>query len=209
MSNLAEVTQEKMQPELLLDETQLVRANSYALLAGLLARPPEAEFLQQLAEMQVDTREQKGIVHAWSSLKLAAQTARQAGVEDEFFALFIGIGRGEMVPFASWYLTGFLMEKPLAQLRYTLDQLGFERQAEVKEPEDHVAALFEVMACLVRDLDVDFATQQQFFSEHIQPWIKRFFHELQQAQNARFYRAVAQLGEEFMAIEERYFSMLV
>ena len=45
--------------------------------------------------------------------------------------LFIGVGRGELLPFASVYMTGFLNEKPLATLRNDMVTLGVERSPDV------------------------------------------------------------------------------
>ena len=63
--------------------------------------------------------------------------------------LTLEIGRGELVPFASYYRTGFLNEKPLAKLRGDMARLGIARAESVKEPEDHIAALCEMMAGLI------------------------------------------------------------
>jgi TorA maturation chaperone TorD len=124
--------------------------------------------------------------------------------------LFIGLGRGELVPYGSWYVTGFLMERPLAELRVDLKRLGMERQEDVHEPEDHVAALCETMSLLVLSGDeAPFDEQREFFSKHLAPWIGRFFGDLAAAPSAHFYRSVGLLGERFMEVERTYFSMLV
>ncbi|MCK5396298.1 MAG: molecular chaperone TorD family protein, partial [Gammaproteobacteria bacterium] len=135
MSNQACVKQQKQEKDH--DESQQIRASSYALLAALLANPPGDELLAQLQSIEAEKDDPKDIVNAWSMLGLAAQRNHAKSVADEYHALFIGIGRGELVPFASWYLTGFLMEKPLAHLRQRLAELGYERQEYVNEPEDH------------------------------------------------------------------------
>ncbi|HHB11839.1 MAG TPA: molecular chaperone, partial [Chromatiales bacterium] len=128
-------------------------------------------------------------------------------LDDEYHALFIGVGRGETVPYASWYLTGLLMEKPLALLRRDLARLGIERSPEVCEPEDHAGALCESMALLVDDPDVVADTERGFFETHIDPWLGRFFEDLSRAPSARFYAPVAVLGQRFLALERRYFSL--
>jgi TorA maturation chaperone TorD len=129
-------------------------------------------------------------------------------VAQEYQDLFIGVGRGEVVPYGSWYMTGFLMDKPLALLRTDLQALGFERQPQVKEPEDHAGALCETMAMLIaegRTLDV----QRRFFHGHMGPWMKPFFRDLGDARAAAFYRAVSQFGGQFIEFEEGYLTMLV
>ena len=146
----------------------------------------------------------------WESLKLSATTTNPSTLEDEYHELFIGLGRGEVVPYASWYLTGFLMEKPLAVLRGHLEELGIERQEGVFEPEDNAAALCECMSMIITNRgEIDFNRQRAFFEDHIEPWLGQFFIDLKEARSASFYRAVGQLGEEFIRLEKRYFSMLV
>jgi TorA maturation chaperone TorD len=168
------------------DEDQ-VRGNVYALLGHLLSAPPDAAVLESLAAIDPAPADQSLLTASWQML-----------------------GRGEVVPYASWYLTGFLMEQPLARLRSDLGQLGIERQDGVKEPEDHVAALCDAMALLITgDEPVPLDLQSQFFARHMEPWMGRFFRDLQQATSARFYRAVGQLGEQFMDVETRAFSMSI
>ncbi len=210
MSNQAHASQVKQeQQEKVQDDSDQIRASSYALLAALLANPPTEELLTQLQGIETDTSSEKNIVNAWSMLKLAAQRHNAELIADEYHVLFIGLGRGELVPFASWYLTGFLMEKPLAHLRQRLLELGFEQQDDVHEPEDHVAALCEVMSQLILDADTDFETERDFYENFMGNWMKRFFNDLQKTETSGFYRAVGQLGEEFLDIENRYFSMMI
>ncbi len=194
-----------------LGDAEQARADVYALLGALLARPPDAALLGMLQRIPV--AEAKGdatMTAAWATLKQSAVGARVEGLQEEYQDLFIGIGRGELVPYGSWYLTGFLMEKPLAELRVDLQRFGLQRQEEVHEPEDHAAALCETMSLLVMSgTEVTFAQQREFFAKHIEPWMGRFFGDLAVAQAARFYRAVALLGERFLEVERTHFSMLV
>ncbi len=186
------------------------RANTYALLGALLAAPPGAELRGRLAGLALPAlQEAPGMSGAWQLLRLAAQECSVEALDDEYHALFIGVGCGELVPYASWYLTGFLMDRPLAMLRQQLHALGFERPPEMTEPEDHVAALCEVMAALILSPEVSEATEQQFFNEHLAPWLAAFFGDLQEAASAVFYRAVGRLGSEFMALEQRYLALVV
>jgi TorA maturation chaperone TorD len=188
-----------------------LRAIGYRILGRLLARSADETLLGSLRDLRVDERcAGRDMAAAWSMLKLAAQKASVEQVEDEFTELFIGIGRGELVPYGSWYLTGFLMEKPLAVLRRDLAALGFERQPGVTEPEDHAAALCDVM-CLLASAQprTPFEQQKEFFEQHLGCWMERFFDDLQRAERACFYRAVGQLGSSFMGVEKRYFSMQV
>jgi len=187
------------------------RADVYALLGALLARSPDAAFLKQLRQIPVAaSTEDNTLTAAWATLKIAAARAEPEALNEEYHDLFIGLGRGELVPYGSWYVTGFLMEKPLAELRIDLQRFGFERQASVHEPEDHAGALCETMSLLVLSReDVSVAQQRAFFERHVAPWMGRFFGDLASAKAACFYRAVGLLGERFMDIERENFAMWV
>jgi TorA maturation chaperone TorD len=189
-------------------EEQVYRSGAYGMLARLLRSPPDSEVLAQVAGFAKVQPTQNEMALSMSMLGLAASTSRAEAVDDEFHALFIGIGRGELLPYGSWYLTGFLMERPLGRLRDDLVALGFQRQEGVTEPEDHVAALCEVMAILI-DEGSAIETQSHFFERHIADWMERFFSDLSEAGSAVFYRAVGRFGSAFIALEKRYLSMPV
>ncbi len=188
-------------------EEERLRAHVYQLLARFLASPPDAALLELAAGFEGDETE---LGQALARLAaLAAQTTPKAA-EREYFELFIGVGRGELLPYASYYLTGFLQERPLAKLRVDMMRLGIGRAANVREPEDHIAALCEMMAGLItgafdapRGLDVERA----FFETHLAPWAKRFFEDLEAAKAARLYMPVGTLGRVFMSIEQPAFRM--
>jgi TorA maturation chaperone TorD len=183
-----------------------LRVNAWSLLGRLLASPPDEQVLELLAGADGAAIAGDNLLGAaWDLLAKAAAKASPAEIEDEYQDLFIGVGRGELMPYGSWYLTGFLMEQPLARLRGELSQLGFARRDGVKEPEDHAAALCDVMAMISTGEDAaPLDVQTGFFSRHIAPWMGRFFRDMQQAPSARFYRAVGQLGEQFVALEGQH-----
>lgn len=191
------------------DEAGL-RARTYQLLGALLCAPPGQAFLDQLAAIAPPHADDKRpLSQAWDALRLAAQSTSSPQADDEYHTLFIGIGRGELVPYGSWYMTGFLMEQPLVVLRRDLTALGIERHPDVSEPEDHAGALCETMSCLIVDGGgIPIAIQRRFFGDHLAPWFKHFFRDLQQADSARFYRAVGRLGGAFTEFETKYLSML-
>jgi len=201
MSEMIQTVQEWDQPHL--DPVfSLFRADVYALLGVLLAKAPDADLLAWLAALELDDGDGAAMHEAWQVLQLAAQRADCEQVADEYQQLFVGIGRGELMPYGSWYLTGYLMETPLVVLRSELKRLGFERQAEVKEPEDHIAALCQVMAMLVHpDEGHPASRQQQFFKHHLQPWSLQLFRDMQNASAAHFYSAVGRFGEVFVEQE--------
>jgi len=182
-----------------------LRAGVYGLLASLFSTPPDAGMLQRLRGVDIDPRDRDSALgSAWALLSQAAQRADAGQLQEEYQELFIGVGRGELVPYGSWYMTGFLMERPLAALRQDLAGLGIERQEGVCEPEDHVAGLCDSMRLIIEHGGTD---QRVFFNRHIAPWIGRFAHDLQQAPSASFYRAVGHLAERFFEFESQYLAM--
>jgi len=184
------------------DQAQAARVGIYHLLSALLASEPTEEILQSLRNIgDVDTSDGK-VAMGWELLKQSAINADQDALQDEYFSLFIGIGRGELMPFGSWYLTGFLMEKPVALLRRDLQTLGIERQEGVTESEDHIASLCDAMALLIQhNQEIPLATQVAFYQDHIEPWAQRFFEDLQSASHANFYRSVGFFGAAFFEFE--------
>lgn len=188
-------------------EEDLLRARLYAFLSELLMRPPDGERLAGLGKLTGDDTELgRGIA---ALARVAAGTSAEA-VEREYHELFIGIGRGELVPYGSYYLTGFLNEKPLARLRQAMGELGIERVPSVKEPEDHIGALMEMMAGLItgtfaRPLPV--AEQREFFNAHVGSWAGYFFRDLEKARASVLYAPVGTIGRVFMDIEAAAFAM--
>ena len=190
-----------------IDEIDSARANEYALLAGLLARAPDAEFFARLTALKADASP-LGLAHAM--LAEAAEKTTAEKLDREYFDLFIGLGRGELLPYGSYYLTGFLHERPLARLRDDLKALGIERAEGVPEPEDNVAILCEVMVGLItRKFPAEAGADRALFEKHMKPWVGRFFSDLEQAETADFYRRVGSLGRVFMEIETEAFALPV
>ncbi|MGC2413205.1 MAG: molecular chaperone TorD family protein, partial [Stellaceae bacterium] len=145
---------------------------------------------------------------AHAALAEAAGTTSAEVVAREYFELFVGTGRGELLPYGSYYLTGFLHERPLARLRADLETLGIERAAETSEPEDHAAILCEIMAGLVGGpFRAPLEQQSEFERKHLAPWIGRFFADLEAARAARFYRPVGTVGRIFIGIETQAFAL--
>jgi TorA maturation chaperone TorD len=187
------------------DEVDLARAQEYALLSTLLSRSPDAQLLARLARLRGDASA-LGVAHA--ALGEAAARADVEKVGREFFDLFIGLGRGELLPYASYYLTGFLYERPLARLRQDLQRIGIEQTKGQTEPEDHAAILCEIMAGVTRrDIPAPAGAAREIFDKHMAPWIGRFFADLERAKSADFYARVGALGRTFMEIETEAFAL--
>lgn len=182
-----------------LNEIDAARAAEYLLLANLLLRPVDSLLLAQLAKLRGEPT-RLGQAHA--ALAAAAAEATSEAIEREFFDLFIGVGRGELLPYASYYLTGFLHERPLARLREDLCVLGVERVEDQCEPEDHAGILCEIMAGLIGGpFAAESDQQQRIFERHLMPWLGRFFGDLESAKAAKFYRFVGTVGRLFIDIE--------
>jgi TorA maturation chaperone TorD len=182
-----------------IDEIDLSRAAEYGLLAHLLFRAPTDAVLQQVAALKGDATP-LGMAHL--KLAQAASEIDLGTANREFFDLFIGIGRGELLPYASYYLTGFLHERPLALVREDMGKLGIARAERAGEPEDHIAILMDIMANLIRGAfageGVDAAA---FYARHIEPWGERLFADLEVAKASKFYRAIGRVGSLFLSIE--------
>lgn len=188
-----------------ISEEDRLRADLYGFLSALLAAPPERALLASTAALQGDDTP---LGRAIGSLSQLAAGSTPRGVEAEFNRLFIGLGRGELLPYASFYLTGFLHEKPLAQLRRDMQALQVARAPGKHEPEDNIATLCEIMAGLIRGSfagPVPLARQQEFFNRHIAPWGVHFFSDLEAAKASVFYAPVGTVGRLFLEIERESF----
>jgi TorA maturation chaperone TorD len=187
----------------MVDEIDTSRAQEYALLSALLVRAPDAALLDRLAGLRGDATP-IGVAHV--ALAEAASRTTTEAVEREFFDLFIGVGRGELMPYGSYYLTGFLYERPLARLRKDLGKLGIERSDGNLEPEDHAATMCEIMAGLIGgQFGAQAGGDQLIFENHMKSWMGRFFSDLERAEAAKFYRPVGTIGRVLMDIETEAF----
>ena len=191
-------------PDDAVDPVDAARAQEYALLAALLSSAPSKALLEQIARLRGDATP-LGRAHA--ALAEAASMAVAAEVEREYFDLFVGLGRGELLPYASYYLTGFLNERPLSRLRDDLAALGIERVENNFEPEDHAATLCEIMAGFAGGrFPASPEAQRAFFEKHVAPWMGRLFADMENAESAKFYRSVGALGRLFLEIESEAFT---
>lgn len=193
-------------PIAIAEEDQL-RADLYDFLGVLLAAPPNADLLGRAAALSGD---ESDLGQAVSALSRVAKVTKPKAAEREFNALFIGLGRGELLPYASFYLTGFLNEKPLALLRNDMAAQGITRAENVYEPEDNIASLMEMMAGMITGRfgkPAPLEVQKAFFGKHIGPWAAHFFSDLEGAQSSVLYASVGSIGKAFMEIEREAFRM--
>ena len=182
-----------------------VRASLYALLGTLLLQIPDQTTLDHLSALEGETGD---VGSAINTLSQIAKSMTPASVEREYNVLFIGVGRGEVLPYASYYLTGFLHEKPLADLRGKMRELGIQRKQGISEPEDHIGALCEMMAGMITGAfgqPMPLQAQKEFFNAHIAPWAAHCFSDLEKAESAVLYAPVGSLGRLLMGIEQESF----
>jgi TorA maturation chaperone TorD len=201
---------ETMAAQSTLADEDILRAQIYGLLSRALAEPPSDETLEILRGLQAVEGESP-IGAAMASIgKIAVRTTRSSA-EEEYSSLFHGMGSGGQVnPYASYYLTGFIYEKPLADLRSDLAEIGTSRSGVSDEPEDHIAFLCEVMHGLILGSFGDpasLAEQQAFFNRHISPWAGKVFEDIESAEAAALFMPVGSLGKLFIAVEIEAFDM--
>jgi TorA maturation chaperone TorD len=185
-----------------------LRAQLYRLLARFLSSPPDAALLKVGAGLTGDDSELGRAITAFARVCAGSEAAM---VADEYHDLFIGLVRGELVPYGSYYLAGFLHEKPLAKLRQDMARLGVAREDGVADPEDHIASLCEMMAGFIdgslgRALPLE--AQKAFFGVHIGSWAPVLFRDLETAKASVLYGALGSVGRVFLEIEERAFAMV-
>ena len=195
----AEVTDAKAR---VLSPEDELRAQHYRLLAHFLTAAPHARDLQMAAALSADEATTLG--RAVNALADAAGKTDEVAEGDAYQELFIGLGRGILVPYGSYYLTGFLHEKPLARLRVEMSELGIQRNDGVKEPEDHISSILEMMAGLIAgDFgDIPQERQRSFFAAHVNTWAGHFFRDLSLDTTSNFYAALGTLGGVFLEVEE-------
>lgn len=190
-----------------IDDEERLRADMYSFLASLLRTEPNKELVKQLTNLESDD---SPIGKSIKTLSKLASSLDLPTIRDEYVKIFVGVGRGEILPFASYYLTGFLKDKPLAKLRSDMKEIGIELAENVKEPEDHIASLFDMMSGLILgkfNKKFSIGEQKSFFNKHLAPWVDLLMRDIEGSKIAVFYSPIGTIGREFMEIERSSFSM--
>lgn len=189
-------------------EEERQRADIYVLLATLLIRPPDEKTLDSVRKLQGG---EGPLGEAIDALAAVARAKDAVAVDDEYHELFIGLDQGELVPYASHYIKGALYDLPLAKLREDMARRGIGWNDQVKEPEDHIAALCEMMAGLILGAfgggPASIEDQRSFFEAHLAPWAGDFFTDLERAEGATFFMPLARIGSHFFKIEGQAFQL--
>lgn len=194
------------------DGDELARAEVYGLLARLFAAPPDAELQAQLG-VAVTAAPVSGAIleHSWGELVGAARRLGESAISREFEALFTGVGKAELLPYASFFVVGRLHEQPLVDVRAAMRELGLEGAGEGAMTEDHIAGICEVMRWLIAGDDVatsNLAAQRRFFDAHLAPWGTQLCDAIEQHHGADFYAALARFARDFFAVEAQAFDLL-
>ena len=191
------------------NEEDQLRADMYSFLANLLRSEPDEKLVKQLTTLESDDSP------IGKSIKILSKLATSLDlptIRDEYVRIFVGVGRGEILPFASYYLTGFLKDKPLAKLRQDMQKIGIKLEENVKEPEDHIASIFDMMSGLILgkfEKKYSITEQKDFFNKHLAPWVDLLMRDIESSKIAVFYSPIGTIGKEFMEIERASFSMNV
>ncbi|MEP4804294.1 MAG: molecular chaperone TorD family protein, partial [Hyphomicrobiales bacterium] len=192
------MTAEKVATVETVSAEDLLRADMYDFLSAFLARPPSGILLTQASKLEGD---ESDIGAGISALARLADAVDPRDAHREFNALFIGLGRGELLPHGSYYLTGFLNEKPLARLRSDMARLGIEREENIYEPEDNIASVCEMMSGLIRGRfgePASISEQKEFFEAHLSPWAELFFKDLEAAESSVLFAPIGTIGRAFI-----------
>ena len=199
------------------------RQSYYAVLAALFRKEPSGELLQQLAG-EIGARAQAArnlhplLGAGWEAIeRFVADTPPDRlseNVAEEYVQLFIGPLAAAVNPYESFYLTGRLLDRPLANVRTFLKSAGIEKLQEYPEPEDFLAVELEVMRWLIgkqmatADLNDErrwIKLQADFLKEHLLVWGPDCAQDIERAECAKFYRSAAKILQGFLALELNFF----
>ena len=192
----------------------LARADLYGLLATLFFEPPNQILLDQIVASSKQESGQAGeapLEGVWMSLVEAAKNSKAADWKAEYDNSFLGVGKPNVFLYGSFYMSGHLHEKPLLEIRRSLQQFGLETSDTISETEDHIAALFEVMRYLIAGEDVEVSNltnQRVFFNDHIRPWFDDLCDAIDADQEIHLYKSVSALTRVFLAVEGQSFDMI-
>ena len=189
-----------------------VRADLYAMVARLFAAPPDRTFLALVASApELPEDPHSAFAPSYNALLRASRAMDPDAATQEYTDLFVGVGKSEVNLHGSHWLSGFMMDRPLAELRGQLADLGFERSERAELLEDHIAAVAEVMRLLISGGDgrapAPIEVQRQFFRARIEPWAFRCCGAICDSPLANYYRRASEFTQAFLAIERDALTM--
>jgi TorA maturation chaperone TorD len=188
---------------------EAARGDFYALFARLLHDGPDGALLQSVAG--ADPIPGEGALSvAWRDLVDASSAMDADAAQEEFEALFVGVGKSEVSPYAGYYMGAPAIDHPRVRIQADLAAFGLAHREDAAEPEDHFAGLFDAMRVLVAGgagrAPATLAAQRKFYGAHIEPGVAQFFEALARSRSANYYRKVAALGAAYFALETESFS---
>ena len=190
-----------------LSEEDAGRAHLYALIGRLFYDAPDSILLAQLCRAEAEPAGNNApLDRAWQSLRDACGHAYPVAVKQEYDSLFVGVGKSEVTPYTSHYVTGNSPDRHLVRLRERLDQLGLARRSATFEVEDHVSGICDVMRILIEDGHA-LPEQSLFFKEFVYAGVTPFCDAVAIATSAVFYRPVAEFAHAFLEVERQAFEM--
>lgn len=192
------MTGEALPPE------EQARADCYALLAQVFYAPPGRALLDSIARMQA-VDDGTAMAGAWRDFAASAAGADPDALREEYESLFVGTGRAEVTLYTGAYTLKGSLDNPLVAIRDFLDAQRLARKQSVHEPEDHVAALCEVMRHLI--LRDDVAAQRTWFASFLWPAAVPLCNAISRHAEARFYAGAAKFAKSFLEIEHTAFEI--
>lgn len=189
-------------------EEERARAGYYALLARLFYSGPDAALLASIAGAD-ELGGEGPLAQAWNALAAAAGAADAEAAALEYDEVFVGTGKAEVTPYATYYLTETGREKLLVRLKSDLAAMGLAKAGGAREPEDHVAGLLDVMRHLILQGSDDVALQKQrlFFERFIEPFYPRFCSAIAASDKASFYKHVGGFTRALFIVETEVLKM--
>jgi TorA maturation chaperone TorD len=194
-----------------LTEEDRGRADLYALLARLGYAGPDRALLDSIARNEdLFGADDLPLGRAWRALARAARDADPDALRLEYDSIFVGVGKAAVTLYASYYLTPAGRERIVVALRDEWRELGLVRTGDTHEPEDHIAALCEVMRHLISLGSDDHAIgrQRQFFMRYISNAYIPLTDAIQNLSATGFYPAVGRVMRAFFDIESQSFEMV-
>jgi TorA maturation chaperone TorD len=202
------MTEQPMQFVRTLAPEDEARANFYALLSRLFYGPADAGLLAALGSADELEAEDEALAGRWRELCEAAAAAELETLRDEYETTFVGTGKAPITLYASAYSMRYTNETPLARLRGDLAELGLARRSDAGEPEDHIAALCDVMRHLIAEQQSDLTTQKRFFQRWIQPSVDPLCAAIESSGLGAFHKSAGRLAKSFFSLEQSGFEML-
>ena len=159
------------------------------------------ELLEFTSQVRVMTEDERGIL-----LK---------GLAVEYASLFLGVGPKHVYLAESVYLSEehMLYQAPYHEILRVYKSLGFAKDEDFREPDDHVAVEFQFMAMLchwtaqnMEKHEIENALtylnlQREFLEDHLTKWVPQLCNKLDDATTRGFYKALAHLTLGFIKMD--------